>query len=109
VFAVIATNGFQYIVSKGEKIVIPARVSEVGKKIAFDKVLLIKDNGSTIIGKPYVTGAQVEGIVRIQGKMPKKIVYKFKRRLKYRRKKGHRQDYSEVEITDIKKGGRSGS
>ena len=108
-FAVVATNGFQYLVSKGEKIVIPALVSEVGKKITFDKVLLIKENGETTIGKPYVKGAQVEGIVQNQGKMPKKIVYKFKRRLKYRRKRGHRQDFSEIEITAIKKGGRSGS
>ncbi len=104
-FAVIKANGYQYLVSKGEKITIPARIGEVGKKVEFNQVLMIKDNGKTTFGQPYIKGAKVKGVVKTQGKLPKVIVFKFKRRLKYRRKKGHRQDFSEVEITDITKGG----
>jgi len=104
-FAVIKTNGFQFLVSKGEKITIPALVGEVGKEVEFDQVLMIKDNGNTTVGRPYVKGAKVLGMVRKQGRLPKVIVFKFKRRIKYRRKRGHRQDYSEVEITQIARGG----
>ena len=104
-FAVIKTNGFQFLVSKGEKITIPALVGEVGKEVEFDQVLMIKDNENTTVGRPYVKGAKVLGMVRKQGRLPKVIVFKFKRRIKYRRKRGHRQDYSEVEITQIARGG----
>ncbi len=104
-FAVIKTNGFQFLVSKGEKITIPALVGEVGKEVAFNQVLMIKDNGDTTVGKPYVKGARVLGMVRKQGRLPKVVVFKFTRRTKYRRKRGHRQDYSEVEITQITRGG----
>ena len=100
-FAVIKANGFQYVVSKGETITIPAHIGEVNKEIVFDKVMMVKDNGNTIVGKPFVDGAQVKGTVKTQGRLPKVIVYKFKRRLKYRRKQGHRQDCSTVEITEI--------
>jgi len=101
---VIKTNGYQFLVSRGEKIIIPARISEVGKVVEFEKVLMIKDNGDIKFGRPFVEGAKVKGIVKRQGKLPKIIVFKFKRRLKYRRKRGHRQDFSEIEITDILKG-----
>ncbi len=100
-FAVIKANGYQFLVSKGEKITVPALVSDVGKKVEFNQVLMIKDNGNTIVGQPYVKGAKVLGIVRQQGKLPKIIVFKFKRRTRYRRKRGHRQHFSEIEITDI--------
>ena len=104
-FAVIKTNGFQFLVSQGERITIPALVGEVGKEVEFDQVLMIKDNGNTAVGKPYVKGAKVIGMVRKQGRLPKVVVFKLKRRIKYRRKRGHRQDYSEVEITQITQGG----
>lgn len=100
-FAVIKTNGFQYLVSRGEKIAIPACIGEVGQEVEFDEILMIKDNGNTTFGRPYVEGAKVKGIVKSRGKLPKITVFKFKRRLKYRRKRGHRQDFSEVEITEI--------
>lgn len=102
-FAVIKTKGFQYLVSKGERVVIPAYIAEVGKTVAFDKVLMIKDNGKTEIGQPYIKGARVKGVVKKVGKLPKVIVFKFRRRKKYRRKRGHRQEFSEIEITEIKK------
>jgi len=104
-FAVIRTNGYQYVVAKGESIKIPARIGEPGKNIEFDKILMLKDNDNTLIGKPYVEGVKVKGTVKKHGRFPKAIIYKFTRRENYRRKRGHRQDFTEVEITDIARGG----
>jgi large subunit ribosomal protein L21 len=101
VFAVIETKGFQFVVTKGEKIKIPAIIAEKGTEVEFDKVMMIKDNGKTLVGKPYVKGAKVKGVVKECGRFPKVIVFKFKRKTKYRRKRGHRQSFCEVEITDI--------
>ncbi|MEO0096304.1 MAG: 50S ribosomal protein L21 [candidate division WOR-3 bacterium] len=100
-FAVIKTNSYQYVVSKGDKVIIPAVLGESGKEIEFDKILMIKDESGVLVGKPYVEGAVVKGVIRKTGKLPKVMVYKFIRRENYRRKKGHRQLFSEVEITDI--------
>jgi large subunit ribosomal protein L21 len=103
VFAVIRASGFQYVVTKGEKIKIPAAIGEKGKEVEFDRVLMLKDNGDTVVGRPYVAGAKVKGVVRKCGRLPKVVVFKFIKKEKYRRKRGHRQDYCEVEITDILK------
>ncbi len=100
-FAVIKTNSYQYVVSKGDRVIIPALLGETGKEVEFDKILMIKDNENVIVGKPYVEGALVKGIIKKTGKLSKVIVYKFIRRENYRRKKGHRQLFTEVEITDI--------
>jgi len=100
-FAIIKTNSYQYLVSQGDKIVIPADIGEPGKEVEFDKVIMLKDDANAIVGKPYVDGARVKGIVRRRGKLPKVIIYKFIKRENYRRKKGHRQDFCEVEIVDI--------
>jgi large subunit ribosomal protein L21 len=103
-FAVISAKGYQFIVSKGDKVVIPACIAEVGANVEFDKVLMIKDNGNTAVGMPFIKGAKVHGIVKRNGKLPKIIVFKFRRRKKYRRKTGHKQDFCEVEITKIVQG-----
>jgi large subunit ribosomal protein L21 len=100
-FAVIKTKGYQYLVKKGEKITIPASIGNPGTKVEFDEVMMIKDNSDTKVGSPYIKGAKVKGIVKQCGKLPKITVFKFRRREKYRRKKGHRQHFTEVEITDI--------
>ncbi len=100
-FAVIKTNGFQYVVNKGDRITIPAILGEVGKELEFNHVLMLKDNGETKIGTPYLQGVKVKGIVKRTGRLPKITVYKFRRRENYRRKKGHRQPFTEVEITGI--------
>lgn len=103
-FAVIKAKGYQYVVSKGDKVVIPARIAQVGETVVFNDVLMIKDNGNVAVGKPYISGASVQAKVVKIGKMPKQIVYKFRRRKKYRRKAGHKQDFCEIEITAIKQG-----
>ncbi len=102
-FAVIKTSGFQYVVTKGEKITVPAIVGEKGKDIEFDKVMMIKDDKDTLVGRPFIEGAKVKGVVKECGRLPKVIVFKFTRKEKYRRKRGHHQDFCEIEITDIVK------
>lgn len=100
-FAVIKTNNHQYVVAKGEKIIVPEILGELGKEVEFNKVLMIKDESGVLVGKPFIEGASARGIIRKIGKMPKVIVYKFIRRENYRRKKGYRQPFTEVEITEI--------
>lgn len=102
-FAVIETKGFQFVVTKGQKIKIPAIIADKGKEVEFDKVMMLKGNGKTIVGKPYIEGARVKGVVTECGRLPKVVVFKFIRKEKYRRKRGHHQAFCEVEITDILK------
>jgi len=100
-YAIMETGGQQFNVQEGEKIRIPKLGVEPGKKFTFDKILLIGGQEKPLIGTPYVKGAKVEAQITDQGKSDKVIVFKFKRRIKYRRKKGHRQDYTEVLIKKI--------
>jgi len=100
-FAVFEAKGFQYIGSPGEKLRIPRLDSEVGEEITFDKVLLVK-NGDTQIGKPYVEGASITAEIVGNERYKKIIVFKFKKRNRYKRTRGHRQAYTEIEIKDIK-------
>jgi len=100
-YAVLRTHGFQYLVAKGDRIKIPALFGETGKPVEFEEILMLKDGDKTDFGRPLVKGIRVKGIVRKQGKSPKKIIFKFTRRENYRRKRGHRQDFTEVEITEI--------
>lgn len=104
-FAVFEAKGFQYLGSPGEKLKIPRLDSELGDKVTFDKVLLVK-NGDTKIGQPYIEGASITAKIIEHGRYKKIIVFKFKKRNRYRRKKGHRQTYTEIEIKDIILGGK---
>ena len=93
--AIIETGGKQYLVSKGDKIQVEKLDTEAGKTVTFDKVLFHDGN----VGKPYVSGAAVEGKVLKQGRSPKIHVLKYRAKSKYRRKIGARQAFTEVEIT----------
>lgn len=99
--AVIKTGGKQYIVTPGKKIKIEKIEVEEGKKVTFDEVLLINDEGKTIIGEPMIKGASVSGKVLKQDKHEKVIIFKHKPKKRYKVKKGHRQPYTEVEIAEI--------
>jgi len=101
-YAVMETGGLQFKVQEGDKLKIPKIAAEQGKEVAFDKVLLIsRDEKEPLMGKPYLEGAKIEAQVLSTGKGEKILVYKFKRRVKYRRKKGHRQDYTQIMISKI--------
>ena len=98
--AVIRTGGKQYRVSEGDVLRVEKLVGDKGDKVAFDDVLMI--GGDTPkVGKPKVAGAKVEGEIVDQGRDKKLVIFKFKRRKKYRRKAGHRQAFTAVKITGI--------
>jgi large subunit ribosomal protein L21 len=107
-FAVFEAKGFQYLGSPGEKLKIPRLDSKIGEKVTFDKVLLVK-NGDTKIGQPYIEGASITAKIVDHGRYKKIIVFKFKKRNRYKRTRGHRQTYTEIEIKDIVLGGRAES
>lgn len=99
--AVMEAGGFQYTVQETEKIKIPKLDAKIGDKIKFDKILAIVDGKKSQFGKPYLKGYFVEGEIISQGRYPKVIVFKFKRRKGYKRKKGHRQSYTEILVNRI--------
>lgn len=101
-YAVIATGGKQYRVSEGEEIRIEKLDGGVGDKVVFDKVLMLGVGSESKIGQPLVAKATVEAEITDQARARKIIVFKFKRRKKYRRKQGHRQPYTQLRITGIK-------
>lgn len=100
-FAVIKTGGKQYKVSAGQKVKVEKLDANEGESFVFDDVLLTADGENVQIGSPKVSGAKVEARVLKQGRGEKKIVFKYHSKTRYRKKKGHRQPYTEVEITNI--------
>jgi len=101
-YAIIEACGKQYKVLKGDIIFFEKLDEEEGKKITFDKVILVSDEDNIQIGNPYVKGVKVEGKVIAHGKCKKIIVFKMKAKKNYRKKQGHRQPYTKVEILEIK-------
>ena len=100
-FAIITTGGKQYKVSAGQKIKVEKLNAQPGENFVFDKVLLVSKGDSEQIGVPYVDGAKVEAKVLKNSRDKKKIVFKYHSKSRYRKKKGHRQHFTEVEITKI--------
>lgn len=101
-YAIIESCGKQYKVAKGDIVFFEKLDTEVNKKVVFDKVILVAEDEKVQIGNPYVKGVKVEGKVVSHGKGKKIIVYKMKPKKNYRRKQGHRQPYTKIEITEIK-------
>ena len=101
-YAVIESCGKQYKVAEGDVVFFEKLDVEEGKKVTFDKVILVSNEGKVEVGNPYVKSMKVEGKVVSHGKGKKIIVFKMKAKKNYRRKQGHRQPYTKVEITGIK-------
>ena len=101
-YAVIESCGKQYKVAEGDVVFFEKLNAEEGKKVTFDNVILVSDEGKVQVGNPYVKGVKVEGKVVSHGKAKKVIVFKMKSKANYRRRYGHRQPYTKVEITAIK-------
>jgi large subunit ribosomal protein L21 len=101
-FAIIETGGKQYKVTPGQKIKIEKLEVPEGDVVIFDKVLLKSDDANTAIGAPHIPGATVSAKVLKQGRSRKVIVFKYSSKTRYRKKKGHRQHFTEVAITAIK-------
>ena len=100
-FAVIKTGGKQYLVSPGDKIKIEKLKEEEGKEIVFSDVLLLEKQDKLEIGTPNLKGAKVTAKILEQGKGKKVIVFKYKAKKREKTKKGHRQPFTEIEITKI--------
>ena len=101
-YAIIESCGRQYKVAEGDVVFFEKLEAEEGKKVTFDNVVLFSEDGKVQVGNPYVKGVKVEGKVVSHGKHKKIIVFKMKAKKNYRRKQGHRQPYTKVEITTIK-------
>ena len=101
-YAIIESCGKQYKVAEGDVVFFEKLDAEEGKKVTFDKVILVSDDKKVQVGNPYVKGIKVEGKVVSHGKGKKILVFKYKAKKNYRRTQGHRQPYTKVEITNIK-------
>ncbi|HKK52749.1 MAG TPA: 50S ribosomal protein L21 [Myxococcota bacterium] len=106
-YAVIRSGGKQYRVSPGGSVRLEKLPGEVGASVTLDEVLMLGSEESdekgegAVIGAPVVEGARVTGTITAQGRGPKLTVFKMKRRKGYRRKHGHRQDYTEIRVDQI--------
>lgn len=100
-FAVVKTGGKQYRVAQGDTIKVEKLDGEVGDKIALSEVLMVADGEAVTLGHPLVEGAKVEAEIVDQGRHPKIIVFKMRRRKNYRRKAGHRQPFTALKIVGI--------
>jgi large subunit ribosomal protein L21 len=103
-YAVIQTGGKQYRVAEGETLRVEKLPASPGDKLSFAPLLFADDGGNVQVGKPEVSGIQVEAEVLGQGKGEKIVIFKYKRRKSYRRKAGHRQPFTALKIVSIKVG-----
>ena len=100
-YAVVKSGGKQYKVQEGETLRVEKLPGEVGAEITFDDVLLFSNGEKVQVGTPRLDNVTVKGTVVEQGQARKIIVFKYKRRKRYRRKQGHRQQYTAVKVDSI--------
>ena len=100
-YAVIKTGGKQYRVREGDTLRVEKLTAETGAKVQFDQVLMVGEGHDVTMGTPFLAGSQVSATVVAQGRADKIKIVKFKRRKNYLRQNGHRQAFTEVEITKI--------
>ena len=101
-YAVIETGGKQYRVTEGQSIKVEKLNADEGSNIDLDKVLLVANGDSIKIGAPYVDGGKVTATVKAHGKGKKILIVKFRRRKHHQKIQGHRQQFTELQITGIK-------
>ena len=100
-YAVIKTGGKQYRVAAGEKIKVEQIPADVGAEITLDQVLMVGEGETVSIGTPLLAGAKVTAKVVSHGRGPKVTIFKMRRRKHYQKHQGHRQNYTEIEISGI--------
>jgi len=103
-YAVIQTGGKQYRVSEGTTLKVEKIAADEGASVELDKVLMIADGDDVKVGAPYVDGSKVTATVKAHGRGKKVNVIKFKRRKHHMKRQGHRQSYTELEVTGISAG-----
>ncbi|MGD2271469.1 MAG: 50S ribosomal protein L21 [Desulfobacterales bacterium] len=101
-YAVVESGGKQYKVQEGDILRVEKIPGDVGAPVTFDRVLMFSDGDTVDIGKPVLDKALVSGHIVQQAKSKKIVVFKYKRRKRYRRKQGHRQEFTAVQIDSIK-------
>ena len=101
-YAVVSTGGKQYKVAEGDLCRVEKLDAEEGAKVNLDKVLMIADGDNITIGTPFVKGGKVTATVKAHGRGEKIEIMKFRRRKHHQKRTGHRQSYTELEITGIK-------
>ena len=102
-YAVIKTGGKQYRVMQGETLRVEKLEGDIGAAVTFDQVLLVGEGEGITVGTPLVKGASVGATIKAQGRGDKVRIIKFRRRKHHMKQQGHRQHYTEVEITSISK------
>ena len=102
-YAIVNISGKQFRAEKGKSLKVPSQNTEVGKKLSYDQVLLTNENGEVQIGNPFIKNFKVSATVLENGRDKKIIVFKKKRRKGYKRKNGHRQGFSLIQIDSISK------
>ena len=100
-YAVVRTGGKQVRVAPGKSVRVETLAGAVGERVAFDEVLVVAGEGEPRVGRPLVSGARVVGTILRHGRARKIIIFKSKRRKNYRRKQGHRQNFTEVRVEAI--------
>lgn len=100
-YAVVRTGGKQIRVSPGEAVWVEKLPGEIGEEVNLDEVLLLGGDGEPKIGSPQVPGARVVATITGHGLGEKLVVFKYKRRKRYRRKQGHRQSYTQIRVERI--------
>ena len=103
-YAVIQTGGRQYRVEPGDVLDVEKISVETGEQVELNDILLINENDEILLGSPNIQGASVLAVVKSQHRGPKIIIFKYKNKTHYRRKNGHRQDYTRLEIQEIRSG-----
>ena len=101
-FAIVKTGGKQYKVAVGEKLKIETITPAADGSVVFNQVLLVAEGDKVKVGTPFVDGATVTAKLVQQGRARKVIVFKYHSKTRYKKKNGHRQQFTEVEITGIK-------
>ena len=101
-YAIVDSGGKQYRVKEGDILKVEKLAGKVGDNVSFDKILMFSDDENVNIGTPLLEDVTVNGHIVEQGKAKKIIVFKYKRRKRYRRKQGHRQQFTAVKIDSIK-------
>ena len=100
-YAVIETGGKQYRVTEGDKIYVEKLDAEAGETVTIKEVLVVEKDDQTLVGKPYVAGASVRAEVVENGKAKKVVIYKYKAKKDSKKKQGHRQPYTLLEIKSV--------
>jgi len=100
-YAIVKTGGKQYKIHEGDIIRVEKIEGNIGNIVSFDQVLMFSDGENSSIGRPVLDNVAVKGHIVEQGKGKKIIVFKYKRRKRYRRKQGHRQQFTAIKIDQI--------